>query len=99
MPTALYVLSVTDMRIRPLEPYRGSHYQPFRSSTVAPIICCAPGFEALRATLPDLSSPQQSRPCLAGVAYVHPWPGSVCTTYPLLPTEAMFYIPTTYLLP
>jgi hypothetical protein len=39
----------------------------------SPLLYAAPyGFEPLRATLLDLSSPQQGRPCLAGVAYVHP---------------------------
>jgi hypothetical protein len=28
-------------------------------------------FEPLHATLPDLSSPQQGRLCLAGVVYIH----------------------------
>ena len=39
----------------------------------SPLLYAAPhGFEPLRATLPDLSSPQQGRLCLAGVAYIHP---------------------------
>jgi hypothetical protein len=37
-----------------------------------PLYAAPHGFEPLRATLPDLSSPQQGRPCLAGVAYVYP---------------------------
>jgi hypothetical protein len=39
----------------------------------SPLLYATPySFEPLRATLPDLSSLQQGRPCLAGVAYVHP---------------------------
>ena len=39
----------------------------------SPLLYATPyGFEPLRATLPDLSSSQQGRLCLAGVAYVHP---------------------------
>jgi hypothetical protein len=37
-----------------------------------PLYAAPHGFEPLRATLPDLSSPQQGQPRLAGVAYVHP---------------------------
>jgi len=54
--------------IGPLKPYRGYHYQPFRSSRVAPLYAAPHSCEPLRAALPDLSSPQQGRPRLAGVA-------------------------------
>ena len=37
-----------------------------------PLYAAPHGFEPLCATLPDLSSLQQGRLCLAGVAYVHP---------------------------
>ena len=62
----------------------------------SPLLYAAPhGFEPLRATLPDLSSPQQGRPRLARVATYKPLARQRIVTCLLSLTKAMFCIPTT----
>jgi len=62
-----------------------------------PLYAAPHGYEPLRATLPDLSSPQ-GRPRLAGVANYTPLARQRIATFPLPLTKAMFCIPTSYLL-
>ena len=76
---------ITDARIRPLEPYRRCQPSP-------PLYAAPHGCEPLRATLPDLSSPQ-GRPRLAGVVNYISLARQRITTFPLPLTKARHRIP------
>jgi len=60
-----------------------------------PLYAAPHGCEPLRATLPDLSSPQQGRPRLAGVANYKPLARQRIVTCPLLLTKAENHPPYT----